>query len=362
MKAATHSTLHVLIKLALSAGVSGVILYVLISLISRELPEGEQLNLVQLLSTTFLPWVLGYLLLHLIGVVVRAVRYQLLLKAGKEPCLPTLPQLILVTGFRNMMVDLLPARIGELGYVALLNRAYGVRVASCLSSLTLSVVFSFAALVVLMIGLVVWQVMNNEVSTWTLWAALVAIVICFLGFLVLIYLLPGLVRYLQKLQTAAPSHGLSNRSLFSRLATVLKQMDEAIAATRQSGIIMHILGISLLIRILKYLGMLLLFMAVARSNFPQLLDASWLKVCIALVGAEVATSLPIPTLMGFGSFEVGGTLIFSIFDIPLQAGMFTLLGVHIWSQVVDYVFGALCLMMVFLLPSGLHSKNPNRQP
>ena len=348
MKIPAHFVIHYLVRLILSAGVSAILLYLLIHLVSLEIQGNEQLDMRRILSTTYLPWVSAFLLLHLIGVILRAVRYRILLIAGKEPNLPTFLQLVLVTGFRNMMVDLLPARVGELGYVALLNRVYGVRISSCLSSLILSIAFSFAALVVLLVGLVCWQAVTDEVSAWALWAAFTSAIICFIGMAALLYLLPNLVRYLQSRCVSGSSHGFFENVL-SRLAIVLEQMSNAITGIKQPGIIIQVLGISLLIRILKYAGMLLLFMAVARSNFPQLLDVPLQSICIALIGAEVAASLPLPTLMGFGIYEAGGTLIFSAFDIPLQVGLFALLATHIWSQLVDYLFGVFCLVIVFSL-------------
>lgn len=58
---------------------------------------------------------------------LRAVRYRLLLAGAGVAPLPGRGRMFGVTLARNMFVDMLPARAGELVYWALLNRGEGIR-------------------------------------------------------------------------------------------------------------------------------------------------------------------------------------------------------------------------------------------
>ncbi|HBE92897.1 MAG TPA: hypothetical protein DDW55_10340, partial [Gammaproteobacteria bacterium] len=79
----------------------------------------------------------AYLGIQLVGTVFRALRYQLLIRAAGEPNVPHFGHMYLVTMIRNMVVDMLPARLGELLFIAMLNRGYNVRANACISSLSL---------------------------------------------------------------------------------------------------------------------------------------------------------------------------------------------------------------------------------
>ena len=75
------------------------------------------------------PLLLGYVALSIVGLLLRTLRYQWLLS---EPV--GLGKLCLVTAVRNFLVDFLPARIGSLSYIYLLNQRLGVSIEPVLSS------------------------------------------------------------------------------------------------------------------------------------------------------------------------------------------------------------------------------------
>ena len=126
-------------RFGLSLAVSAALVALLFRVASRAAAAAGGAGLAETLRSVELPLVGAYLLFQVAVVLLRAMRYRLLLLGGGEPQVPGLIPFALVTAARNMFVDLLPARVGELSYVALLNRRYGVSVRSCLSSLGVAV-------------------------------------------------------------------------------------------------------------------------------------------------------------------------------------------------------------------------------
>src|SRR5207237_10355914 len=89
------------------------------------------------------------LALSLACLFARSLRYHMLVGewVGSVP-------LVLVTGARNFLVDLLPARIGSLSYVVLLTRRFGVPLEPVLSSFVVTFFYDLFAMT-LLIGIAV---------------------------------------------------------------------------------------------------------------------------------------------------------------------------------------------------------------
>ena len=76
--------------------------------------------------------------------------------------------MFLVTGIRNMVVDMFPSRLGELGYIGLLNKGYGVKLEHCTSSLAISIAYDLIALFIVVLLVVLKQAIGSEVAPWAL--------------------------------------------------------------------------------------------------------------------------------------------------------------------------------------------------
>ena len=332
-----------LIRIAVSIGVSLLTLALLSVLVLSGHDPANRPAILELLGDTLPRGIAIYLLIHVAGLLLRAVRYRLLIEgAGVQA--PDMGHMFLVTGFRSMMVDMLPARSGELAYAAMLNRAYRVPLAPCLSSLGLAVVFDFVALALIVMFAIAGFAFFSDVEAWLWGALMMAILASAMAVFGVVRILPWMTQWL----SAASPAGRFGRAL-NALGRALSHLDDAVRHTREAGILGRVLGLSVLIRSAKYLSLYFLFLAVALPSFPQLAEASRATVFAAMVGAEIGAALPIPTFMSFGSYEAGGTLVFSLLGIDGPDGLLTLLSVHIWSQAVDYSIGGLCLVLVILL-------------
>jgi len=329
------------VRLVIGLACSLLILAALIDYVTGSHEAAVRPQLVNLLTSTALTGVLCYLVLHLTGIVVRAIRYRLLLRAADPAATPSFSQMLLVTGFRNMVVDMLPSRLGELGYVALLNRAYGVPMGACFSSLAISAVFDFIALALIILVTITLALAAGNFQGWLLGALIMATLVAITGVLTLVRLVPWITARLEAMR----GDSLPRRWI-GKLADLASAVTSALGSTRDAGVIGKTLLLSLLIRCLKYTSIFLLFLAVAGPSLPALDTLTRSEVLAGIIGAEIGASLPIPTFMSFGSYEAGGTLVFGLLDIDQKAGLLALLATHIWSQVADYSIGAICLLVV----------------
>ncbi len=332
-----------LLRIGLSIGVSFAILALLLQMLNSGLPDEQRPSVFGALQSTSLELVAVFILVTLFTLFVRAYRYRMLIDMSGEENVPTLRQMALVTGVRNMVVDMLPARLGELGYVGLLNRGYGVKLQHCVSSLTVSVAFDFVALLVIVIMLLAKQFAGAEVAGWAIGALATAFVLSAIAFAGLFLFTPWFNRWVAR---AFPAK--QEDSLWAKLLKLLDDFCDSLASVRAAGKTGQVLLLSVLIRLLKYFSFYLLFIAVAKPSFPALAELPTEQIVSALIGGEIGASLPIPTFMSFGAYEAGSALVFNLLGIADQAqAVVTMLCVHIWSQLMDYTLGGLLLVAFF---------------
>jgi uncharacterized membrane protein YbhN (UPF0104 family) len=307
-------------------------------------PENHP-SIIRVLKSTTYSLLIIYGLLYLVQLALRAWRYQILIAAAGETNVPSFFHMSVVTGVRNMFVDMLPARIGELSYVAMLNKGYRVSADVCLSSLTIAVAFDFIALLVVVLGLFVKQLMIGGVAGWMLSALLSAVVITVIALVGLFVLAPWVVSELMRASDVRVKYSKLLNSIFK----LANKFSAALEQTRRSGRLLSVLSLSIAIRVLKYAGFYLLFKAVVVPSFQQLADLPMPQVVSALIGGELAASLPVPAFMSFGVYEAGGTAVLTAFGIEKVQSLIAMLSVHIWSQLFDYIFGGICLLLFVLL-------------
>ena len=330
-----------IIRLIWSAVISLGVIALLLQLVGGAGNQDQHPGLWQII-TRVAPWLfLAYGICTILQAWVRSIRYRVLLRAAGVTAVPSRTHMMLVTMARNMFVDMLPSRSGELIYVALLNRGYRVPAADCFSSLALSFVFDLVALALLVAAIVLHAMMSASAPAW-MWIALVFIAaISLTGLAVLLYGSTWAGRILHRFS--------QNRKPARWVAVLMEFIDNMITSfetVRTSGTLTQTLLLSVAVRGLKYGGIYLLFLSITRINFPELSTAGFWQVISALLGAEAAASLPFPSLMSFGAYEAGGTAVWSMLGFSAAAGALAMLAMHICSQVVDYSIGGLGLLAI----------------
>ena len=353
-------------RLGLSLAVSFVILALLLELVNSGVSDSERPSVFNSLKDTNLGLLGLYGAISLITLFFRAYRYQILLVISGEKNVPHFKHMLLVTGIRNMVVDMLPAPLGELGYVGLLNRGYGVKLENCVSSLAISIAFDFIAVLMVIILIVCKQLLGGDLQGWAIGAMLMAAIISTIAFIGLFIISPWINTFITQHFPAKNSE-----SLWAKCLQLANDFCSSLDVARSAGKTLMILALSLSIRFLKYTGLYLLFLAIATPNFVELATLPIEHTVGALIGGEIGASLPIPTVMSFGAYEAGSTLIFQLLGVADQAAaLITMLCVHIWSQVLDYVLGGFFLILFIVLkkkeanvkvgsePPALHNNTP----
>ena len=344
-------------KVGISIGISFGVLALMLHLFGAGLSPENRPSILVVLSKTAPIFLLIYAALYFVQLLIRALRYRILISAAGVTQLPSFFHMTLVTGVRGMFVDMLPARIGELSYVAMLNRGYRISAEACLSSLTVAIAFDFIALLFIVLGLFATQLMTGGVEGWMLGALISAIVITSIALIGLFIIAPWFVSTFMAMS--------SNKVKRSKLLTVLfdlaNKFVDAINTTRQSSNLVLVLVLSVGIRVLKYLGFYLLFRAVVVPSFQQLAGLPMPQVVGALIGGEIAASLPVPAFMSFGVYEAGGTAVLTAFGIDKLQSLVAMLSVHIWSQVFDYAIGGVCLLLFVWLFRSVKSSSSEDQ-
>ena len=114
-------------------------------------------------------------------------------------------------------------------------------------------------------------------------------------------------------------------------------------------------------RVAKYLGFYTLFAGVAAVAFPQL-DTHPVHALIALISAEAGASMPLPSFMGFGSYEAAGMLAMMALGADRAASLLIMLSLHVLSQIIDYALGGVALITFAILTRSAAERVPAARP
>ena len=257
--------------------------------------------------------------------------------AGQGSPVPGLFHLLMVTFVRGACADMLPARLGELSYVAMLNRGCAVPAADCLSSLSIGLLFDFLALLaVLAVSIPAAAQGMSLVGSLVMLAAL-----CVVGVALLFFALPTVAAWRWE-RWALFRRGPLPLAWALRLA---RNLADAVTKVRRGRVAGRVLALSLCIRAAKYAGLYALFVAVTRPLWPALSHAAIPAVLVALIAAEGAASLPVPTFLSFGSYEAGGLAALVALGFPAGDSLVAMVTMHILSQIIDYSLGGLAFLV-----------------
>ncbi|MCH8954805.1 flippase-like domain-containing protein, partial [candidate division KSB1 bacterium] len=199
-------------RVLVSAGVSFFVIALLFQLVSHEGDATMRANLAEVLLRLSLPLVAIFVVCQLSQTFLRSERYRLLIAASGPNGVPSRFHMFLVTAARNMFVDMLPARLGEFSYVALLNRGHNISGQRCLTSLSLSLLFDFVALLALAVLVISLPLASSDIRGLMLATLLVVTVLVILLGLALF---PG-VKWAVQLSRFLPGR-LRHTSFFQRL-------------------------------------------------------------------------------------------------------------------------------------------------
>ena len=132
--------------------------------------------------------------------------------------------------------------------------------------------------------------------------------------------------------------------LIAWLEGFFKQMSDSFGQVKGSGVLWRAVGLSVGIRVVKYLGLAVAFYGVAQVLRPALAELPAWQVLIGLISGEGGAALPVPTFMSMGTYEAAGAGGMRLTGVSGTDAALVLLGTHVASQIVDYTLGGLGLL------------------
>ena len=291
------------VYIAVSLALSVLLISLLISRIDAE-------ELGRVLTRIFVPGLLAYMAVALLGTVLRAWRYKLFL----SPQTVRWRDILMATFIRNSFVDLLPARLGSLSLIYVLNKRLGFSFEAATSAFVASLVYDFLTLAPFVVGAaIVVGLGATAVSTPALLAVAGA-------FFVIWALILARITWFFRLGVRIYEKGLRLFRLEAKKwAAVSKEKLAAtagsIALIQEKRLALPFFVLSLGIRACKYISIYFLLFALMRSlgfGFPEL---SFWKLILGITGAELTSLMPIKGLAGFGTWESAWALTFGLMNI-----------------------------------------------
>jgi uncharacterized membrane protein YbhN (UPF0104 family) len=301
------------------------------------------------LNPSFIFW---YLVLYGLGLFLRTLRYYLLLQTTKTSILPSFWHLTLVTSVRNMLVDLLPARIGSLSYIVLLNKAFNVDLSPCLTSFTYAFLFDLLAMAPLLSGALLIDSLNFKSHLW-LWGIAVAILVIAL---VLILSLGPLINLVSK-WIGRIGHRWRKYFWTRTLDHQLHTLTLSFAILKKSKIFWPTLGLSILIRAIKYLYLYILLSAVLQALSGHWTPLPFWVVLLGLAASETSAGLPISGIAGFGFYEGVLGVVLTTQGIHSSQAVLVAFAMHFLTQIVDYSWGGGALIYILIRWFGRNIKD-----
>jgi uncharacterized membrane protein YbhN (UPF0104 family) len=276
------------------------------------------------------------------GLVLRAVRFRLLLPRPRPGAVP----ILLVTMVQHCLGDLVPGRLAALGsYVYLLVHRLGVGLEPAAATFLLSFVFELATLgpVLALAALVRLDAGPGPLASGLPLGWIVAAgTLFFLAAAAALFELGPITRAVSRVvrgNAAAAAAGANDRR--QRLAARLDTLAAATAEARSAGTLVPVFLISMVIRLAKYVSLYALMtglLAGAAGRQPDFWD-----LILGITATELIAGLPIPALGQFGVWEGGLTGALVLLGLERGTAAVVAVGMHAIAQGYEYLLGIVAL-------------------
>ena len=283
--------------------------------------------------------VLGFISLSLVGTLLRAVKYRVLISNRLG-----LGEMILITLVRNFSVDLLPARTASLAFYTALTRRRGLSIEEGTASFAVSVFYDVLALSLMLGGLLVFFPPSARGKGFIFAGMGVLLLVSS----VLIMASPPIFHLMKDWRL------VQNRPRLRESVTRLSHYLEAHAGNRER---LHILGLSLAIRLVKYASVFWLFCALVPIERSP---AGFSQFSLGLAGTELSAVLPIQGAGGFGTWEMAFELVFRGIGVSGTDLRLTALVIHITTQAWEYAIGLLAFLALWIAGKRRRTSDPDQ--
>jgi len=281
-----------------------------------------------------------FVLLSLTMSVLRTWRYSMVLNVLGH--VPSRVALYLVVLVRNFFSDLLPARLGTLIYVYIVTSRLGVPFGAAAASFALAFLFDIIALVPLLLVAALCSVATAGVPGWLLVSGSLVVAVVSLSVL---FAMEPVLRLGTSLFSRLP---MSPEGRCQKLFGHWQAAEQEIHRAKEAGIYWKLLLLSAGVRVFKYTSLYVLLVGLVMPLGYTLSQLSIPRVFVGLCASELAASLPISGIAGFGAYEGTWALVFDLLGFK-NIAQITSVSHHLVTQVYGYGLGVLALL-VLLLP------------
>ncbi len=286
------------------------------------------------------PEILLFLVSSIFMSICRTWRFLLLLEpVGYRPGRLAMFLTVIV---RNLFADLLPARIGSLIYLWLCRTRLGVSWGAASSSMAISFVFDMIAVAPLLIvvGLVIAGELGlSRIAVWAFGLVVVG------GALTALFLLAPLTDQAARLIPRLP---LLPGKVKTGLAGFAASVAVDVRTTNRAGIFLPVVALSVLVRLAKYTAMYFLLLGILAPMGFGIVELPPHRGLVGLIAPEIAASLPVSGIGGFGAYEGAWAVTFHLLGLPEQLAKLTGVAHHLFTQVYGAGIGLGALLLLFL--------------
>lgn len=287
--------------------------------------------------------IIAYMVVGLASTVLRNVRYLVLLRATGTDVPIGGGQMFFVTLVRNLFADLLPARVGSLVYVIVLNARFGFPLEIGTSVWAVAFVLDMVVMVPLIaLGAVVVGSARLGMSVVML-AAVAAFF--FIATATALSCLPQVMR--------AAGHFVVWIAPAWRKGVLIKEKLGLTAAEirviYRKGIMARVIALSFMVRILKYGCIAFLVYAILNPIDPDrytLRAIGYWPVFLGASLAELSASTPLSGVGGFGLYEGVWTGAFYLLGYPRELAALSGVSAHVITQLFGYSLGVLGIVVL----------------
>lgn len=289
------------------------------------------------------PGMLLYLLISLVATAAKSARSKWLLAPHKIGW----GDMFLVTFVRNGLEDFLPARIGSLSYIVVLNRNIGLPFEAAASTLVIMLVFDFLTLSPFVLAALLFARTGPSVVPGPLLVGLA------LGYFILVLALawkivPATRFFTRLFGSVLRLLGVQDRPKARHALGKLDETVTSLAGIQARQIAFPLFVVSSLIRLLKYLSLYVLLLAILHPHGVGMSDFALWKVILAITAAELTSILPVKGIADFGTWESAWVLAFALMGIDRATAVLSGFSLHLVTNLFEYGFAALALLILSL--------------
>ena len=316
-----------LVYIILSAVISLALLWLLFSQVRTE-------DITATLSHIYVPALFAYMAVALLGAWLRAWRYKWLLRP--QPI--SWGNILLVTFIRNSLIDLLPARIGSLSFIYVLNKRLGFAFETAASTFVVAFILDFLTLSPFLVAAVMAVGLGSDLISGP---TLLSVSLAFFGliFLALWKIVPLARVLLAVYRRILRLFGAEEKKLARHSLEKFELTIQSLSLIRRRRMFFPVFLLSLFIRLAKYVSVYFLFFGLLRSHGFALTDLSFWVFILGISGAEMTSALPVKGLAGFGTWESAWALTFRLMGFDARLAILSGIGVHLFTNVFEYALG-----------------------